>query len=449
MSDRAEQSYEDGDESSGKQYQSLWMAHWTRTTCNTVPQSVNHSSFPSRNNLVEIENSRNQARLLDRFGIESEYSRSAKRYREVEVNETVEKEQHNYHWPQFTRQRDPALPSTSKNPNPLSTREKIEFKNLERKKPRTVHDVETMRIISQTTHSFLITKKTDVSLRNDSQRFRESRVSSQLTGNRSKAPLFGHGSRGVTIQSLSSSNDSDREEKIPRFKSFKGKINESLTDTNTMDIDFVKEKNYNFGAFTPIPKKVVIKDPSESHQPKMTSDQDKVKNTNRKTELPDINIELTAPPETAETSTENNPEPSSSKTQSLDMDVLFPSANPETKHAKAIALALDPTNRWLNRLKSTSSQPANNMLICTKTNNEEGITLDHPWIQRWRHNRGKGTQNKRKAENLSPRDSKIDIKEKQFPSIAAMALMGKAFTGFQPCMFRKRGSFLVWNTANL
>jgi hypothetical protein len=37
-----------------------------------------------------------------------------------------------------------------------------------------------------------------------------------------------------------------------------------------------------------------------------------------------------------------------------------------------------------------------------------------------------------------------EFQKKQFPSIVAMVLMGKALCGFHPCEFRKRGSLVVW-----
>lgn len=78
------------------------------------------------------------------------------------------------------------------------------------------------------------------------------------------------------------------------------------------------------------------------------------------------------------------------------------------------------------------------------------ITLSHPWIRRWCHNQATAP---RKTPNsvvvCQPRCSNAtldDFQKKQFPSIAAMALMGKAMRGFRSCEFRKRGSFVVWNT---
>lgn len=83
----------------------------------------------------------------------------------------------------------------------------------------------------------------------------------------------------------------------------------------------------------------------------------------------------------------------------------------------------------------------------------QDITLSHAWIQRWCHNTASSF--KKKPEGLvicQPQTSKATVdnfQKKQYPSIAALALMGKSMTGFRPCEFRKRGSFVVWNTKGL
>lgn len=79
--------------------------------------------------------------------------------------------------------------------------------------------------------------------------------------------------------------------------------------------------------------------------------------------------------------------------------------------------------------------------------NKEDITLSHSWIQRWSHTQNQ--KNQKTVEICKPENSKPgpeEFEKKQFPSIAAMALMGKAMTGFQPCKFQKKESCVVWNT---
>ncbi|WMV51430.1 hypothetical protein MTR67_044815 [Solanum verrucosum] len=72
------------------------------------------------------------------------------------------------------------------------------------------------------------------------------------------------------------------------------------------------------------------------------------------------------------------------------------------------------------------------------------------WVQRWLHNRSATAQKRPKSVVVcEPYDSKLslgDFQKKQAPSIAAMALMGKAITGCQSCEFQIIGTCLVWNT---
>ncbi|KAL9683906.1 hypothetical protein QQ045_021333 [Rhodiola kirilowii] len=77
--------------------------------------------------------------------------------------------------------------------------------------------------------------------------------------------------------------------------------------------------------------------------------------------------------------------------------------------------------------------------------------LSHPWIRRW--SRDQTTSLKKQPVPTEPSEtqktSSDHFEKKAFPSIAAMALMGKAMNGFRPCEFTKKGSFIVWNTDNL
>ncbi|KAF5187889.1 F-box protein [Thalictrum thalictroides] len=78
------------------------------------------------------------------------------------------------------------------------------------------------------------------------------------------------------------------------------------------------------------------------------------------------------------------------------------------------------------------------------------INLSHPWIQRWCHNQVQTS----KMKSVSPGSCELDSSKmaldeyqtKHFPSIAAMALMGKTMNGLQACKFQNKGSFVVWNT---
>ncbi|KAJ8763396.1 hypothetical protein K2173_002279 [Erythroxylum novogranatense] len=204
---------------------------------------------------------------------------------------------------------------------------------------------------------------------------------------------------------------------------------------------------------------------------------------------------------------------STSRTQSLDLEQFLSHAeNPRSAKSYPIdsPLGLEPCSRWVKRLKpsvsdsyaygtksskmeeATSHEKVNKffneMLKCNKISPEtevnksqiEGLTavdqttelrkkaessctsslrksedikLLHTWLRRWCHN--SNAPPKRKSETMvvcEPQKSKLkkdDFQKKQFPSIAAMALMGKNMTGFRPCEFVRRGSFVVWNTKEM
>ncbi|XP_009589904.1 F-box protein At2g16365 isoform X1 [Nicotiana tomentosiformis] len=81
------------------------------------------------------------------------------------------------------------------------------------------------------------------------------------------------------------------------------------------------------------------------------------------------------------------------------------------------------------------------------------LLTSQSWMRRWLHNRIPTAQKRPQPVVVStPRGSKLevdDFQKKQFPSIAAMALMGKALTGFQPCEFQKRGPYVVWRNTGV
>ncbi|KAI4375706.1 hypothetical protein MLD38_013543 [Melastoma candidum] len=81
-----------------------------------------------------------------------------------------------------------------------------------------------------------------------------------------------------------------------------------------------------------------------------------------------------------------------------------------------------------------------------------GLLLSDPWIQRWCHHRTAAVSHKKREPPVvvpSDRPSTKTFDELQrnkLPSVAAMALMGKAMNGFHPCEFTRRGSLIVWNS---
>ncbi|XP_057954753.1 F-box protein At2g16365-like [Malania oleifera] len=95
-----------------------------------------------------------------------------------------------------------------------------------------------------------------------------------------------------------------------------------------------------------------------------------------------------------------------------------------------------------------SSKDESASMVLIKKDRE--ITLSHSWIQHWCHNQFVMPKKKPQAMVIcEPQSSKAVLNEyqmEQYPSTEAMALMGKAMSGFCRFEFRKRGSSVVWNT---
>ncbi|KAI3702511.1 hypothetical protein L6452_28249 [Arctium lappa] len=414
--------------------------------------------------------------------------------------------------------------------------------------PHFVHDVEMARMcaplssveglpgglhsFSRTTHSLLITKQMDGKLYQENQIFRESRVSTQLKGDALRElncipPLVTHGQRGVKLQLLDSS-DHESQENVEDVKAA-GDVqkNESSADTDAMDMESFKENRVS-GVHLSSPNKNIMMESNLPLQPPIGSSTEKDTCKKRMIELPDINLELSALP--AASISIEKPEPCSSRTQSLDMNTLQfnvdHSSNSKSDECSDSNLGSEPENRWIKRLKLSSSsslapgtktsklaesssngklnelftrvvehkpepEPAldisnskdseslkgkcqhkgsvfqigecstkeqqhpsmvllfgkgDSSTLETKRENK-AITLSHSWIQRWSHTQNQ--KNQKTVEICKPENSKPapeELEKKQFPSIAAMALMGKAMTGFQQCKFQKKESCIVWNT---
>lgn len=221
--------------------------------------------------------------------------------------------------------------------------------------------------------------------------------------------------------------------------------------------------------------------------------------------LPDINQKL--PDHAAFATSVDDRDTSTSRTQSLDVEHLLSNAE-QPKALKSCArsdvfLEPDPCSRWVKRLKfsptsargTKSSEVAeasshdkvnkffSKIIKCSVASSEptkgrcqgkehvafdqtallsrysesssinskkesREINLAHPWIRRWCHN-AVMPQKSKAVEFCKPQCSKAMLDEfpkKQYPSLAAMALMGKAVSGFSPLEFSKRGSSVVWNS---
>lgn len=360
---------------------------------------------------------------------------------------------------------------------------------------------------SQTTHRFFIAEKTDVNFLEGGQMFKGSSVSTKFKGNAfnellSLSPTSGfNGQQGLKLQPFDSSTDG-------HTKTFAvGLKNESSTETDTMDVDAFQGKNHISGLAFRSSNKDMEDQHLPSSQTTIASAREEVGGRLPNTDLPDMNEVLSALPAVA--SSVNDGEPSTSRTQSLDAEHLLSNVeqptNSKPSHCSGGPLGPKPSSRWVKRLKlsasdsfgtrslkmgDTSSHEKVNKLFhkimkCSLTSSESQLGIHHSkelmsldqtaklsrkgqssligsaekdkdmmlsrsWIQRWCHNRAASPQKKPDAVVLcEPQSSKIafnDLQKKQFPSIAAMALMGKVMNGFHPCEFRKRGSFVVWNT---
>lgn len=122
-------------------------------------------------------------------------------------------------------------------------------------------------------------------------------------------------------------------------------------------------------------------------------------------------------------------------------------------HGKACSEPTSNKNKgkeWMVQDKRTtrnnvgeSSSAAENLKSC-----RDKLT-SYPWIQRLLRDRAtKSLQIPEVVGGYEPGSAGLEaeqIQKRHFPSIAAMALMGKGMKGFQPCQFQNKGSFVVWN----
>ncbi|XP_031130363.1 uncharacterized protein LOC116032101 isoform X1 [Ipomoea triloba] len=356
---------------------------------------------------------------------------------------------------------------------------------------------------SKTTRSLLIMKKADVNICKQNQTVGTSRTYNEFNDFNNLSPFLGQNQQGVKLQLLDSSTASEHEEDTGNAEPSEVEAkNESSAETDTMDMDVFPGKAHLLDSNSSPLKKAPERD---QYLPQLAigSPMEVVGSEGIRNRLPDMNLQLPAIPVEATPTQQLEP---SSKTQSLDMDSLLAQADqPSTSKPDLSPLNLlgpEPSSRWVKRLKLsnhdalalgtmssnskedssyerysfrgkttqggiTSSGPTTSKnqgkdLIAQDncagiTGNSESYSADrelltsHSWIQRLLRNRAITMQKKPEVVVCEPRSSKLveppeQLEKKQFPSIAAMALMGKAMKGFQPCEFQKKGSFVVWNT---
>ncbi|KAJ7001273.1 hypothetical protein NC653_011646 [Populus alba x Populus x berolinensis] len=295
-------------------------------------------------------------------------------------------------------------------------------------------------------------------------------------------------------------NDSLAEGKENTKNASTSAVNEesdSSAETDTMGMDAFCENHLSGVASLQSDKDINEGQKLPASQAGMPSVRQETKGRQMNTELPDINQELTVLPGLARSP--DNMETSTSRTQSLDAECFLPhaehSTNSKSSDCPDTPVRLDPCSRWFKRLKASVSKVEeasshqkfsklfNKMLRHSKTSSEpktsesdgklsmsdqtaellrnaesystdparkiQEITLSHVWVQRWFHNPSASPKKNPGAVAVSKPESSeaaLDFQKKQFPSTAAMALMGKAMNGFCPCEYRKSGSSVVWNT---
>ncbi|XVF01083.1 hypothetical protein REPUB_Repub04eG0057000 [Reevesia pubescens] len=392
---------------------------------------------------------------------------------------------------------------------------------LQPRLPRSVHDVNTMRIcttidsveelprgpskFSQTAHQFFISKKTDIDLIEGGKVFSDSIVSHKLKGNMfneflSLSPSFSFpGQQGMKLQPLESSTNSEGKDNVVDVRTTVCLKNESSVETDAMELDVFQKSHLSSVALCPSDQnnKGVHNLPlSETENATREEAGDKMANT----EAPNMNERPALP---AAANSINDGGTSTSRTHSLDAEHLFchaeqPSISTTTAYPDG-PLGPEPSSRWVKRLKLSNSDPFAHGTksskigevyhekvnkIFSKTSSDmvgrshvrehlaldqtpmllkngdstssasvrksQEISLSHSWIQRWCCHRAMSPNKKPEAVVLcKPQSSKAtldELQKKQFPSIAAMALMGKAINSFHPCEFRRRGSLILWST---
>uniref|UniRef100_A0A6N2KR97 Uncharacterized protein n=1 Tax=Salix viminalis TaxID=40686 RepID=A0A6N2KR97_SALVM len=299
----------------------------------------------------------------------------------------------------------------------------------------------------------------------------------------------------VKTSAVIKENDSLAEGKENTENANTSAVNEesdSSAETHTMDMDAFCENHLSGVASLQSDKDINEGLKLPASQAGMPSVRQETKGRQMNTKLPNINEELPLFPGVARSP--DDMETSSSRTQSLDAECFLPhakhSTNSKFSDCPDASVRLDPCSRWFMRLKGGTSKVEehqnfskffNKMQRHSKTSSEpktsksdgkesdqiaelpgkaefysiysekkrQEITLSHVWVQRWFHNPSASPKKKPGAAVVSEPESSeaaLDFQKKQFPSIAAMALMGKAMNGFCPCEFRRSGSSVVWNT---
>lgn len=389
--------------------------------------------------------------------------------------------------------------------------------------PCSIRNVETMRIctmvdsvenspgdppkISQRAHHILFTKETCVNLSEGHQVIVEPTSAHQedkfFSEPFSISPNAAHRTRGVKIQPLWTSTDSEEKENTGNPSICKASsINEESAETDGMQVEAPDNRHLLLGMeSSPLTKYDTM---DESNPPAACDSSTKKARSKRPiSEIPDINEEL--PGLQPAVSSTDGKDPSTSRVHSLNAKQLFSSqelCNTQQEHS----VGPDSSNRWIKRLKVSSDSFGvgtkssdmgegsshekfntffNRIMKCKRESidakhhgkapteedqnieslrnggslsfvskkKNQSMMLGCSWMQRWCQScTAPPPSNPEPLVICEPQSLKIvhnELAKKQFPSIAAMALMGKAMNGIRSCEFKKRGPIVVWNTKDL
>ncbi|KAG7579334.1 hypothetical protein ISN45_Aa03g034940 [Arabidopsis thaliana x Arabidopsis arenosa] len=270
-----------------------------------------------------------------------------------------------------------------------------------------------------------------------------------------------HNKGGARLQSLESSKDT--EEDGPRK-------NESSAETDTLEmnrlqtihlsgsISSTSNKGKGIKGDSAIPRTEI---PDMNEEPPLVPDRDSVDGHQGETSnsaTQSMNVEHFLSRDCKRVRLEPEVEASSRWVKRLRTSASDSSRHDETKSLNIKEASLGQkgnNNLFLEILKSgiNNLQPRNQEPVVSQSNDlkqgGDDITLLHPWIQRWCKKKSTSTDQPGGQEVSFEPESQKEFEKKQYPSIAAMALMGKALSGLNPYGLRKTNSLMVWNARDL
>lgn len=356
---------------------------------------------------------------------------------------------------------------------------------------------------SQAPHSFFIGKNSDFDLSKGSQIVNKSSVCTKFKGNMVceflslSSDIDLHNPLGVKLQSIGNSTGTVGKGNVEHVKCTATLVelrNELSADTDTMHKDHFREQN---NPSTSVASSAPCKDLGQI----ASTSQDfnclyrkEVEDRMRNNDAPDLNQEHPELP--TGPSSKDVKEPSASRTDSLAVEQFLchsvQLARAKSNTCPASSKESDLNSKWVKRLKlspadsfhhSTKSARIEEVLFPRKlrklfsesdsdpNTGREPMILDHTavfckkgesasmdlgkigtdarlsysWIQRWCKKSKPFLLKKKREIGLCETGSSKMVPKKDYPSIAAMALVGKAMSGLRPRYFQYRGSLISWS----